>query len=690
MPQYLVIVESPSKAKTIKKYLGSSYKVVASMGHLRDLPKSQLGVDIENDFSPKYITIRGKGDLLSKLKKQAKASDKIFLATDPDREGEAISWHLANMLDEGQVKTLRVSFNEITKNAVKAAIKSPSKINLDLVEAQQARRILDRIVGYSISPILWKKIHKGLSAGRVQSVATRIIVDREREINDFVPKEYWTIDLHLYSESAKQVFTASLSSKKDGTKVELDCRKDVDDIISAIDSAEFIVDDVKIGTKLRNPAPPFTTSTMQQEASRKLNFTSKRTMMAAQRLYEGIDIPDIGTLGVITYMRTDSIRVSDEAASSVCTYIKENFGEQYSLKTPRVFKTKKGAQDAHEAIRPTDVNITPDKIKECNDVSLYKLYKLIWERFVASQMESAVYDTISAVISAGDYLFKASGAKLKFPGFRKVYVDSLESEKNEDNKMPLIVKDEKLKLEKICDEQHFTSPPPRFTEASLIKTMEEEGIGRPSTYASTISTILTRRYIIREGKSLIPTELGEIVTDIMKQYFSDIVDIDFTANMEQQLDEIEIGKRDRVHILKDFYGNFEMDVKKAEEEIGDLTVEDEVSDIPCDKCGRNMVYKTGRYGKFLACPGFPDCRNAKPVIVETGVNCPKCGARIIVRKSKRGKEYYGCENNPNCDFMLWNMPNGEKCPLCSSLMVKKNAKQDVFVCSNKECKSNEK
>lgn len=690
MPQYLVIVESPSKAKTIKKYLGSSYKVVASMGHLRDLPKSQLGVDIKNDFSPKYITIRGKGELLSKLKKQAKSSDKIFLATDPDREGEAISWHLANMLDERRDKTLRVSFNEITKNAVKAAIKSPSEINLDLVEAQQARRILDRIVGYSISPILWKKIHKGLSAGRVQSVAARIIVDREREINDFIPKEYWTLDLLLSGASGQQ-FTASLNTSRDGSKVELACRSDVDKVISGISSCDPVVIDVKTGTKLRNPSPPFTTSTMQQEASKKLNFTSKRTMMAAQRLYEGVDVPGLGTLGLITYMRTDSIRISDEALSAVSSYIKQNFGEKFGLESPRAFKTKKGAQDAHEAIRPTNVSITPEQIKECGDSSLYKLYKLIWERFVASQMASAVYDTVSASISAGDYIFKASGSSLKFVGFRKVYVDSSDADKKEDNKkIPLLAVNEVLKLEKICEEQHYTSPPPRFTEASLIKTMEEEGIGRPSTYASTISTILARRYIVREGKSLIPTELGEVVTDIMKQYFSDIVDIDFTANMEQQLDEIEVGKMDRVHILRQFYAGFETDIKKAEEEIGDLTVEDEVSDVICEKCGRNMVYKNGRYGRFLACPGFPECRNSKPIIVETGAQCPKCGARIIVRKSKRSKEYYGCENNPSCDFMLWNMPNGEKCPECSSLMVRKSPRSDVFICSNKECISNKK
>lgn len=687
MSHYLVIVESPAKAKTIKKYLGNNYSVQASMGHLRDLPKSQIGIDVDNDFEPKYITIRGKGTLLSKLKKAAKSADKIFLATDPDREGEAISWHLAQVLNTDESKTFRVAFNEITSTAVKNAIKSPRQIDQNLVNAQQARRVLDRIVGYTISPLLWKKVKKGLSAGRVQSVATRLVVDREREIESFVPQEYWNITALLSQQKANQTFQARFHGGLDGKKIELPNAEIVNGILAKLKNAAYTVKTVKVGQKSKSPAPPFITSTLQQEASRKLNFTSKRTMQIAQTLYEGVEIKGKGAVGLITYMRTDSLRIAAEAQTEARKFIGESYGEDYNFPTPRVYKSKKSAQDAHEAIRPTDVTFTPAMAKTILDSSLFKLYKLIWERFVASQMANAIFDTIHADIQANDYIFKASGSKLKFNGFMKIYVEGTdETSKEEESKLPLLKEGEVLDAKDIEPKQSFTQPPPRFTEATLIKTMEEEGIGRPSTYAPTLTTILARGYVIRESKVLYPTELGNIITDLMKNYFTDIVDIDFTANMEDKLDAVEDGNYNWKSVIRDFYNPFYTVLKKAEDEVGKIEVKDEVSDIPCDKCGRMMVYKMGRFGKFLACPGFPECRNTKNIVIELGVDCPKCGGKILVKKSKRGKIYYGCEQNPTCDFMLWDKPIDQKCEKCGSIMVEKGGKQGAkIVCSNKEC-----
>ncbi len=684
MADYLVIVESPAKAKTIKKYLGKNYSVEASMGHVRDLPKSQLGIDVDNNYEPRYITIRGKGDLMTKLKKQAKAAKKVFLATDPDREGEAISWHLAATLGIDKKNTYRVAFNEITKNAVKNAVKSPREIDEKLVDAQQARRVLDRIVGYKISPLLWKKVKKGLSAGRVQSVATRLIVDREREIEAFIPKEYWTIEGEFSKQKPKAKFGAKFYGDNKG-KIELKNEAQVNKILADIKDAQYVVSEVKQSVKSKTPAPPFITSTLQQEANRKLNFSSKRTMQAAQQLYEGVNVGGIGLVGLITYMRTDSLRISAEAQAAAAEFIKATYGSEYAPRSYRVFKTKKNAQDAHEAIRPSDVTITPDKIKESVKPDLYKLYKLIWERFVASQMENAVYDVTAADIMAKNYVFKANGSKIKFAGFTKLYTESTD-EADDQGKVPELTKGEVVDLIKLDENQKFTEPPARFTEASLIKTMEEDGIGRPSTYAPTISTILARGYIAKEKKSLYPTELGIIVTDLMIEHFNDIVDVDFTAKMEKQLDDVEAGSIDWIKIIDDFYKPFVNTLSKAEESIGSIEIKDEVSDVPCDKCGRMMVYKMGRFGKFLACPGFPECRNAKPIVKETGVNCPKCGGKILVKKSKRGKEYYGCENNPKCDYMSWYKPVEEKCPKCGWPMMEKRSRGKVTLrCSNEEC-----
>ncbi|MDD4688600.1 MAG: type I DNA topoisomerase [Eubacteriales bacterium] len=694
MSRYLVIVESPAKAKTIKKYLGSSYTVQASMGHLRDLPKSQLGVDIENDFEPRYITIRGKGDLLSKLKKHAKNADKVFLATDPDREGEAISWHLQQVLNIEPEKTCRVAFNEITQTAVKSAIKAPRQIDLNLVDAQQARRVLDRIVGYTISPLLWKKVKKGLSAGRVQSVATRLVVDREKEIENFQPVEFWSIAALMSQKDGKQEFTARFHGGLDGRKTELHNKEKVDEILSNIKNADYVVKNVKKSDKSKTPAAPFTTSTLQQEASRKLNYTSKKTMQVAQILYEGVDIKGKGTVGLITYMRTDSLRISDEAQASARQFIAQTYGAEFNPAKIRQFRTKKNAQDAHEAIRPTDVELTPQMAKQILEPSLYRLYKLIWERFVASQMANAIYDTIQADIQADKYIFKASGSKIKFQGFTKVYVESLdvtneEEQEEKEGKLPLLEKGESLDLKKLDPKQSFTQPPARYTEATLIKAMEDDGIGRPSTYAPTISTILARGYIIREAKSLLPTELGIVVTDLMKNYFADIVNVEFSAHMEDLLDGVEEGSQKWRNVIADFYGPFETVLKKAEDEIGKIQVADEVSDVPCEKCGRMMVYKMGRFGKFLACPGFPECRNTKNIVVELNdVPCPKCGGKILIRNSKRGKVYYGCEHNPSCDFMTWDKPINEKCEICGSIKVEKRARGAVkHICSNKECEN---
>ena len=686
MSKKLVIVESPSKAKTIKKYLGANYSVEASMGHIIDLPKSNLGIDVDNDFEPRYITIRGKGNLLSTLKKEAKASDKVYLATDPDREGEAISWHLAHALELDEKSLCRVTFNEITKTAVQKAIKEPRAIDQSLVDAQQARRVLDRIVGYKLSPILWKKVKKGLSAGRVQSVATRLICDREDEIEAFIPKEYWTVTAELCEPKSKKSFKASYYGSAN-KKIELKSEQEATAISNAVKESPFVVKEVKISDAKRSPAPPFTTSTMQQEASRKINLQSRKTMQTAQALYEGIDIKGIGTIGLITYMRTDSTRIAQEAQHAAHSYIVSNYGEKYAPNNFRNYKSRKDAQDAHEAIRPTDVALTPIRIKDSLTNDQYKLYKLIWERFVASQMESAIIETNICDIASASHIFKATGSKVKFDGFMKVYIEGSDVEKQKEAALPPIEKGETLKLIDIDNKQHFTQPPPRYTEASLVKTLEEEGIGRPSTFAPTITTILARGYVTRDKKTLIPTELGRVTTDLLKDNFTNIVDVDFTANMESQLDSIESGDIEWKSIIKDFYYPFDEVVKTAEKEISHVKLTDEVSDVKCEKCGRMMVYKMGRYGKFLACPGFPACRNAKPIREEAGVACTKCGKMILVKKSKTGRTYYGCEDNPKCDFMTWNTPIADKnCPKCGSILVKKNMRgPKKIVCISENC-----
>ena len=685
MANNLVIVESPAKAKTIKQYLGKSYNVIASMGHVRDLPKSQLGIDVDNGFEPKYITIRGKGDLLSKLKKDAKAAKKVYLATDPDREGEAISWHLAQLLDIDESSKCRITFNEITKTAVTQAIKEPRAIDVDLVNSQQARRVLDRIVGYKISPILWRKVKKGLSAGRVQSVATRMIVDKEREIENFIPEEFWTVGAVLKNTQGEK-FEASLVTKC-GKKIKPSSETDVKKIAEELKGVNFIVDDVKKGEKKRNPSPPFTTSTLQQEASRKLNFTVKKTMVAAQRLYEGVTIAGHGTVGLITYMRTDSLRISADALNDARNFISEKYGASMLPAKANVYKTKNSAQDAHEAIRPTYVSITPQEVKDQLPADMYKTYKLIWERFVASQMNPAIYETATVDITAGDYGFRESGSKLIFKGYMSVYVEGRDDgETEKDNILPPLASGEKLTLVDLKKEQHFTQPPLRYTEATLIKAMEDKGIGRPSTYAPTITTITTRGYVGRDKKQLVPTELGTVVTDILVEYFPDVAGAEFTADMEERLDKIESGNVDWVAILSEFYGPFEENLKKADGAIGKVKIADEESDVVCEKCGRKMVYKMGRFGKFLACPGFPECRNAKPIVKETGVDCPKCGKKILEKKSKTGKVYFGCEDNPKCDFMSWDAPvKGEKCPECGGILVKKKGKRSGVFCINAEC-----
>lgn len=677
MAEKLVIVESPSKAATIKKYLGRGYKVMASMGHLIDLPKSQLGVDTEHNFEPKYITIRGKGDLVKSLKKEAKSADKILLATDPDREGEAISWHLANLLGVDKHSDCRVTFNEITKTAVKEAIKQPRAIDENLVDAQQARRVLDRIVGYKISPLLWKKVKKGLSAGRVQSVATRLVCDREAEIEAFCPEEFWTVDAELIQDKKK--FLARFYGMG-GKKQALKTKEDADAVLKKVEGAVYTVTDVKKGQRTKKPAPPFTTSTLQQEAGRKLGFTTLRTMRAAQQLYEGVAVAGHGTVGLITYMRTDSLRISAEAQAAARAFIGRQFGAEYLPGTPRVYKTKKNAQDAHEAIRPSLPELSPALVKDSLTPEQFKLYKLIWDRFMASQMTDAVYDTVAAVIDANGATFKASGAVLRFAGFTTLYTEGKDEAEEKEGKLPPLEKGDTPKLSALKPEQHFTAPPPRYTEASLVKALEELGVGRPSTYAPTIATITARGYVVREQKALIPTELGMLITDLMKEHFDDIVDVAFTANMEEKLDEVEEGGVDWHKLVADFYGPFQKEVDEAEEKIGNVELKDEVSDIPCEKCGRMMVYKHGRYGKFLACPGFPECRNAKPIVVDTGVPCPKCGARIIEKKSKRGKLFFGCERYPDCDFTSWDRPLAELCPKCGGHLFQKLGKSGKKYC----------
>ncbi len=686
---YLVIVESPTKVKTIGKHLGSKYKVMASMGHLRDLPKSDIGIDIEGGFVPKYLAIRGKSALIRELKSLAADADAIYLATDPDREGEAISWHLKELLELDDKKTKRVTFNEITKNAILEGIKKPRDIDENLVNAQQARRLLDRIVGYKLSPLLWKKVRYGLSAGRVQSVATRLVIDRENEIREFVPREFWTIDA-TFSRLAPDF--ESFTAKFHGTetkKIEPASQEETDAIIESIKDADFYVKSIKRAEKKRSPVPPFITSTLQQEASRRFGMSPSRTMTIAQQLYEGIEVDGIGSTGLITYMRTDSLRLADEAIYAVRNYITETFGERFCPKTRRVFKTKKSAQDAHEAIRPAYVELTPEKIKKNLTPDQYKLYRIIWSRFVACQMESAVYDTMTVDIAANKYIFRATSSKIAFKGYTAVYSDmAAEQEEQAANLLPELSENEKLKFEGKACEQHFTTPPARYTDGSLIKAMEEKGVGRPSTYAPTISTILDREYVVKEGKSLKPTALGEVVNGLMVEQFSDIIDVEFTAHMEQQLDEVETGSKDWKKTLSDFYGPFAKELEDAETALEGkrLKVPDEVTDIVCELCGRNMVVKSGRFGKFLACPGFPECKNTKAIVEKTPGECPVCGGEILKKKSKNGYWYYGCEKFPECTFMTWDVPQKEKCEVCGKTMYKRSGRgsKKIF-CANPDC-----
>ena len=659
MSDRLVIVESPAKANTIKKFLGGNTKVVASMGHIRDLPKSKLGVDTKT-FEPEYINIRGKGDLIKSLKKEAKAAKKVYIATDPDREGEAIAWHLATILGVEKSKMYRVTFNEITKDAVKKAIQNPREIDMDLTDAQQARRVLDRIVGYKISPVLWKKVQKGLSAGRVQSVAVKLIVDREEEIEKFIPEEYWNIYATLATKKPKKSFEAKFYGKNN-EKLEIHSKEEVDKILKDLENAKYIVNEIKRGEKKRNPAPPFTTSTMQQEASRKLNFALRKTMQVAQGLYEGVKIPSKGTVGLITYMRTDSTRISEEARAAAKVHIEGTYGTEYYEN--RYYKTKNDAQDAHEAIRPTYVDLTPDEIKDSLTTDQYKLYKLIYNRFIASQMSAAIFDTLSVKINANEYNFKANGQTVKFKGFMKVYVETEDNaQKEEFENIPDLKEKQELQKEKIESKQSFTEPPPRYTEASLVKALEEKGIGRPSTYSPTITTILARRYIEKVQKQLHPTELGKIVNKLLIENFSDVINVEFTAQMEEKFDQIAEGKEMWKKVIEEFYGPFEKVVEKVEKELEHVQLEYEESDVPCEKCGRMMVIKYGKYGKFLACPGYPECQNAKPYIETIEEVCPKCGGAVQIRKTKKRRTYYICENNPNngCEYISWTKPGKER------------------------------
>ena len=659
MADKLIIVESPAKANTIKKFLGGSTKVVASMGHIRDLPKSKLGVDLENDFEPEYINIRGKGDLIKALKKDAKNAKKIYLATDPDREGEAIAWHLDYILKEEHDKIVRVTFNEITKGAVQKAIKEPRNIDLNVVDAQQARRVLDRIVGYQISPLLWKKVKRGLSAGRVQSVAVKLIVEREEEIEKFVPEEYWNIYADLKDKESKKQIEARFYGKNN-KKIEIHSKEEIDKILEDIEKAKYVIKEVKKGEKKRNAAPPFTTSTMQQEASRKLGFTLKKTMSVAQGLYEGVKIPEKGSVGLITYMRTDSTRISEVARQAAKEHIVNTYGEQYYEN--RYYKAKKDSQDAHEAIRPTYADLEPEQIKDSLTKDQYKLYKLIYNRFMASQMSSAIYNTTAVTIDADGYTFKANGQSIKFKGFMVLYVEGTDQEEQEAGMLPELKEGQEVEKIKINPKQSFTEPPARYTEASLVKALEEKGIGRPSTYSPTITTILERRYIEKQQKQLVPTELGRIVNKLLVENFKDIVNVEFTADIESQFDNIAEGKEEWKQMIRDFYGPFKGELDEAEKNLEHVEIKDEVSDVKCDKCGRMMVYKYGRFGKFLACPGYPECKNTKAIVETINVPCPKCGGEVQVRKTKRNKKYYICENNPKtCDFISWNKPKlGEK------------------------------
>ena len=684
MARYLVIVESPTKVKTIKKFLGSNYVVMASNGHVRDLPKSQMGVDLEHDFEPKYITIRGKGEILAGLRKEVKKADKIYLATDPDREGEAISWHLMKALKLEGKKVYRISFNEITKSAVKASLKNARDIDMNLVDAQQARRVLDRIVGYKISPVLWAKVKRGLSAGRVQSVALRIIADREDEIASFIPEEYWSLDANFKIKGEKKPLTAKFYGTKD-EKITIHNEEELNKILAELEDAEYKVVDVKRGERSKKAPLPFTTSTLQQEASKALNFATSKTMRIAQQLYEGVDIKGSGTVGLITYLRTDSTRISEEADANARAYVGKAYGEEYVAETASEQKQKndgKNIQDAHEAIRPSDVIRVPAEIKESLTRDQFRLYQLIWKRFVASRMQPAKYETTSVKIGADDYRFTVSASKIVFEGFRLAYVESDEEKQSGNVMVKSIDKDSELTKESFDYKQHFTQPPAHYTEASLVKTLEELGIGRPSTYAPTISTIIARRYVAKENKNLYMTELGEVVNNIMKQSFTSIVDVNFTAYMEGLLDMIAEGKVEWKSVISNFYPDLNEAVEKAEKELETVKIEDEVTDVVCEECGRNMVIKYGPHGKFLACPGFPECRNTKPYLEKIGVACPKCGKDIVLRKTKKGRRYYGCEDNPECDFMSWQKPSEEKCPKCGSYMVEKGNK---LVCGNEQC-----
>lgn len=682
----LVIVESPAKAKTIKKYLGSDFEVVASMGHVRDLPKARLSVDIKKNFMPKYEIIKGKEKLVKELKKLAEDSDNVYLATDPDREGEAISWHLAYILGLPDDYCKRVEFNEITKTGVKNGMDNPRSINQDLVNAQQARRILDRLVGYKLSPFISQKIRRGLSAGRVQSVALRIIVDREEEIRKFKPEEYWSIDAKFIPKGSRRTFSASLHSDANG-KIKIQNQEQADKIEADLQDAEYKITKVRHGTRKKSPAPPFITSTLQQEASRKLGFQSRRTMKVAQELYEGVDIQGMGATGLITYMRTDSLRISNVAIEEVTSFIGSTFGDEYLPPKPRFFKSKNNAQDGHEAIRPSMPSLEPDKIKNSLTSDQYKLYKLIWNRFTASQMADCIQKTTQADIEANGYIFKASGYYVDFPGFTTLYVESKDEEEEKSSQLPPLEKDMPVKCKELKKNQHFTQPPARYTEASLIKALEEYGIGRPSTYAATITTITSREYVKREAKSLIPTELGEVSTNLMKERFPKIVNVKFTAQMEENLDMVENGEEEWQHLLDDFYGDFDKTLKKAKEEMEGvkLKLKEDETDLVCDKCGKPMVVKYGRYGKFIACSGYPDCKNILKFVEKTGVSCPKCGGDVIVKHTKSKRVFYGCSNYPECDFVSWNEPVNEKCPQCGEILFKKKGKKPVVFCAKEGC-----
>lgn len=684
----LVIVESPAKAKTIQKYLGKEFDVIASMGHVRDLPKSKLGVDLENGFQPHYTDMKGKEDVIKQLKSRAKKCDRVYLATDPDREGEAISWHIAHILNLDMEEDNRVEFNEITRSGIQNGMAHPHKIDVDLVNAQQARRIVDRIVGYKLSPFLWKKVRRGLSAGRVQSVAVRLVVDRENEIRAFVPQEYWSIDAKLSAPPSRKIFSAKLTTV-DGKRVdktEIGTKEEADALLARLNQAEFVVSKVKKRITKKHPAAPFITSTLQQDASYRLGFQSKRTMKVAQELYEGVEVQGMGAIGLITYMRTDSLRISDEARSAASDYIRATYGEDYLPPEPRIYKTKKNAQDAHEAIRPSTPSLTPADVKSSLTSDQYKLYKLIWERFIASQMADAQMDTVSVDIAADGCMFKATGSTVRFDGFTALYEESKDA-KGENKNLPELKEKDVLKVRSLEGNQHFTQPPARYTEASLIKALEENGIGRPSTYAPTITTITNRLYVEREGKSLKPTVLGEVTTELMKEHFQNIVDAAFTAKMESDLDEVEQGLRDWVSALEEFYVDFAKTLAEAEEKMEGkrVKVPDEETDIVCEQCGRNMVIKIGRFGRFLACPGFPECTNTKKIVQETPGTCPLCNGKIILKKSKRGRSFYGCANYPECNFMTWNVPLEEKCPQCGSTLFQKGGKSGRMVCEKPEC-----